>query len=31
MRHIKGRKRRVFFDYDLKGFLDELQFNIYGD
>ena len=31
MRHIKGRKRRVFFDYDLKGFLDELQFNTYGD
>ena len=22
---IKGKKRRVFFDYDLKGFLNELQ------
>lgn len=25
MLQIKGKKRRVFFDYDLKGFLDELQ------
>ena len=25
MIQIKGKKRRVFFDYDLKGFLNELQ------
>ena len=29
LRKIKGKKRRVFFDYDMEGFLDELQFNSY--
>ena len=24
---IKGKKKRVFFDYDMEEFLDELQFN----
>lgn len=29
LRQIKGKKKRVFFDYDMEGFLDELQFNSY--
>lgn len=29
MIQIKGKKKRVFFEYDLKGFLDELQFGEY--
>ena len=27
MLYIKGKKKRVFFNYDMQGFLDELQFN----